>query len=228
MKVVSRWLTAAGLLLWAPAALSAADQIDPLGEPYSPDRYERCIRKAVADPEEALFDARQWFVVDRSEAAKHCEAKALIELDFYTDGAAILSNLALNASPDQRALKGALFAQAGNAWLLADDAEAALAAFDAAAPLLPDDPELLLDRARALADLGQLTEAVLELDQALILDVANSAALLERARLFLAAENWAAAKRDLLMVLELAPNTSLAKIAREALEALPEIPSSGS
>ena len=116
-------------LLSASNAVGATDDTSGIVEVWTPPaasarvRYEKCIANTFIDPADAILDARAWFISERTAAARHCEAKALIALNQFTEAAVLLSELAFNSSPAEVSIKSALFAQAGNAWLLANDAE---------------------------------------------------------------------------------------------------------
>ena len=99
--------------------------------------------------------------------ARQCVALALIALGQEDEGAARLEELA-NASDggtmEQRAL---YLTQAGNAWLVAGAPEAAVVTLTNALKIMPNEPNLLVDRASAQILLGKWPEAIKDLDKAL-------------------------------------------------------------
>lgn len=153
-------------------------------------RLEACIARMADDPAGAYEDGLAWLAEGGRPFARHCAALALIELGEPGEGAARLEALA--AAPDAGAMAARVIylAQAGNAWLLAHNPEAALNAFSSAVRFSPFDGALRKDRARAYIALGRWDEAGADLDRAIEAaprDVEalrlRALALLERGRL---------------------------------------------
>lgn len=130
-------------------------------------RLDTCIARIDENPEEAYEDALAWSFEGNRPGARQCVALSLIALGEEAEGAARLEELA-NATDggtlEQRAL---YLTQAGNAWLVAGAPEAAILTITNALKIIPDDPDLLVDRAGAHIMLEQWTEAVSDLDAAL-------------------------------------------------------------
>jgi len=161
------------VLLAALAAGAAADA--------AAGRYDDCVALAARDPARALDEATAWGPDGGGAPARHCQALALIGLGRFGDAAAVLDELAAasaEAPADHRAL---LYAQTGNAWLLADQADRAEAAFDGALALVPATPTILIDRARARAEQENYWEAVDDLGAALDIDPERTEAYVLRA-----------------------------------------------
>jgi tetratricopeptide (TPR) repeat protein len=130
-------------------------------------RLDACIARIDVDAEEAYEDALAWSFEGNRPGARQCVALALIALGQEAEGAARLEELA-NAtdggSMEQRAL---YLTQAGNAWLVAGAPEAAVVTLTNALKIMPDDANLLVDRASAQILLGKWPEAIKDLDKAL-------------------------------------------------------------
>ena len=130
-------------------------------------RLDACIARIDVDAEEAYEDALAWSFEGNRPGARQCVALALIALGQEDEGAARLEELA-NASDggtmEQRAL---YLTQAGNAWLVAGAPEAAVVTLTNALKIMPNEPNLLVDRASAQILLGKWSEAIKDLDKAL-------------------------------------------------------------
>ncbi len=130
-------------------------------------RLDACIARIDVDAEEAYEDALAWSFEGNRPGARQCVALALIALGQEDEGAARLEELA-NASDggtmEQRAL---YLTQAGNAWLVAGAPEAAVVTLTNALKIMPNEPNLLVDRASAQILLGKWPEAIKDLDKAL-------------------------------------------------------------
>lgn len=130
-------------------------------------RLDACIARIDVDAEEAYEDALAWSFEGNRPGARQCVALALIALGHEDEGAARLEELA-NASDggtmEQRAL---YLTQAGNAWLVAGAPEAAVVTLTNALKIMPNEPNLLVDRAGAQILLGKWPEAIKDLDKAL-------------------------------------------------------------
>lgn len=177
------WIALA-LLALSAAAVAAAS------------RYDECAVLVATDAGAGLETARRWLDESPGAApARHCLALALIATGNAADGAAQLTSLATGDGLPQ-AVRGELFGQAGNGWLIADHPELALAAFDHALALLPSDSGLLIDRARAHAGAGDYWAAVTDLDAALDITPGRDDALAFRAAAYRRLEVWELAADD--------------------------------
>ena len=112
------------------------------------DRYENCLLLTRSEPDRALNAALDW-EKQGNAAGTHCAAVALVALHRYPEAAIKLDRLA-RVTPGA-ADSAELYDQAGNAWLLARRPSDANLSFSSAIALLPGDPDLLADRARAYA-----------------------------------------------------------------------------
>ena len=104
----------AAVALWAGLAAAADD-------PPPSARYEACLALIEKAPKEAFEDAIQWRDEGGGGAAEHCAASALVALGLFEDAAARLESLAQRIK-EGPAFKAQILGQAGQAWLLADNA----------------------------------------------------------------------------------------------------------
>jgi tetratricopeptide (TPR) repeat protein len=129
--------------------------------------YERCMKLVTQNPAAAQKLASAWHERGGAHPADHCAAVALVGLKQYKEAAIRLETLARSMTKAPTELKAEVFDQAGQAWGLAGDAVQAYAAAGAAVALLPNDPDLLIDRAQAAASVGYIDRAVDDLDHVL-------------------------------------------------------------
>jgi tetratricopeptide (TPR) repeat protein len=129
--------------------------------------YERCMAQARADPSNAFETALQWESRGGRHPAEHCAAVALIGLGQYAEAGRRLEKLAdeMRRAPPE----------------LLGDAARAHAALTQALAILPNSPDLLVDRATATGSVGDLNAAIADLDRALALDPRRADALTLRA-----------------------------------------------
>jgi tetratricopeptide (TPR) repeat protein len=137
-------------------------------------RYQQCLAMLPADPQGAMAFTVAW--QDGGEAAQHCRALAEIALGDVATGAQRLAQAA-TASQAPAAARAAVFGQAAEAWLMAGDAARAANACDAALALVPDDTDLLVERAMATSGLDRYAAARDDLQRALAIDPDRTDAL---------------------------------------------------
>ncbi len=179
------FLLAAGGAGWWFLAQPAEEAIE-LPLPPEPPRladgaeYERCLSMLRDDPEGALSFAEAWDATGGGEGARHCSALAQLTVGEPDRAAEQLERLAIGsrAGPAARA---AVFAQAGQAWMIAGDPSRAFAATTMALTLSPNDADLLTDRSVSLGTMRRYGEALADLDRALALDADRTEALVFRA-----------------------------------------------
>lgn len=155
-------------------------------------RYAECLSLSRSDPIAAQAMAQTWLASSEGGAAAragHCLGMALVELDYFADGAQAFADaraLVPASAAQFRAMLGAL---EGNAALAGGDAERALRAFDGALvdALAALDAQLMgethIDRARALVALGRNQEAADALANAREITPGNATAWLLSATL---------------------------------------------
>jgi tetratricopeptide (TPR) repeat protein len=135
--------------------------------PSELERHKACILKIDTDAKGAYEDALQWMTASGDRpAARHCAALALIELGQPAEGAIRLEDLANAGDSGSIDERGVYLAQAGNAWLIARNADAAIVALTNALKLKQNDSELLKDRARAFIMKKEWEDAGADLDAA--------------------------------------------------------------
>jgi tetratricopeptide (TPR) repeat protein len=181
------------------------------------NRYERCLELTRRNAQNALIEAHAWEANSGGAAATHCAALALVALKRYPEAAKQLDLLghANLASIEERA---AIFDQAGNAWLLAHRGGEATVSFSSALALSPHDPDLLADRARAAAILGDWKAADADLSGALKIDGNRADLLVLRASARHALRRGGDARADLEAALRIVPNYPDALLERGTLK----------
>ena len=201
------------LLLLAGAGVAAWRWLDDAGEnaealdtplpvpPLPPriaqgDAYERCLAMLPADPQGARTTAESWVTAGGGEAAEHCLALAYIALGEPEEAAARLQRLA-SGSKAPGAARAALFDQAGQAWLMAGDPNAAFTAASEAVALAPDTPDLRVNRAVAAEALARWGVAEADLTQALAAEPRRADALVLRGAARRHLDRLAAAQDDI-------------------------------
>ena len=206
--------------LLAAAAASAIGRAAPseLDSPTLPggNRYERCVQLVQRNPQEALTAANAWQGQGGDGGAVHCAALALVSLGRYPEAARRLDQLGHEnfGGASQRAT---IFDQAGNAWLLAGRGGEAMESFSSALALSPSDPDLLADRARSAAMLGDWKAADSDLSAALARDANRADLLVLRASARRALGRAADARNDLEQALRIVPNYPDALVERGSL-----------
>ncbi len=169
----------------ADAPADSADSGELLPIPPVPPRiaegedYEKCLAMLGSDPEGANTFADAWEATGGGEGASHCHALATVALGDVAAGADMLEKLAATSKAPAVA-RATVYGQADQAWLMAGDADRALAAATLALSLSPDDADLLIDRSVAAATLGRYEDAVEDLSRALDVDPKRPDALVLR------------------------------------------------
>lgn len=130
-------------------------------------RLDACLARIETDPDNAYEDGLAWSYQGNRPGARQCTALALIALGHPEEGADRLQSLANATDGGTMEQRAAYLSQAGNAWIQAENPDAALVAFDGAIKIAPDAPELLMDRASAHLLLEHYDEAIEDLDAAL-------------------------------------------------------------
>lgn len=112
-------------------------------------RMEACVAKIDQKPEDAYEDALAWANETHVREARMCQALALIAMKNVEAGARLLEALAISADGGADADRASVFRQAGNARLLNLQGAEAIEDFTKALKYAPNEPDLLIDRARA-------------------------------------------------------------------------------
>jgi tetratricopeptide (TPR) repeat protein len=193
--------------LWAaiPAAFAASD---PASE------HDQCVAQAESDPQAALARAKQWSNSGGGFDADHCVAMALFGMKQYAEAAHTFENLAKSMANEGIVDQARMYDQAGQAWLVADKPLSAKANFDAALRLTPSDPEILIDRAEALAAAKEYWSAIDDLNHASDLAPNKAEIYVYRAAAYRALDALPLARQDIEYNLKLAPNNPVGLLER--------------
>lgn len=130
-------------------------------------RLQACIAKIDSKPDEAYEDALAWAGETHVREARMCQALALIALKRIDAGARLLEALAISADGGEAKDRASVFRQAGNARLLNEQGAEAAEDFTQGLKHAPNDPDLLIDRARAYAMVEDWRKAEEDLGAAL-------------------------------------------------------------
>jgi tetratricopeptide (TPR) repeat protein len=172
------------------------------------------MRLARQDPRAAQALAWSWHQRGGAHPADHCSAVALISLGRYREGAVRLQALAQAMTQASVSLRAGVLDQAGQAWLLAGNANRAFAVAAEAAALAPGDVEIVIDRAEAAAAAGYLDSAIADLDRVLRGDPNQVDALIYRASANRALGRLDPARADIDKALALAPHSAAGLLER--------------
>jgi len=175
-------------------------------------RYASCLRTANLDPGRGLALATEWSRTKGGAPAEHCAAVSLVELKRYPEAATRLD--ALGRAPDMGNLRPEIFDQAGNAWMMAGDADRAVASFSNALTLSANDADLYADLARAQAMKKSWSEAEGDLNEALRLQPRRTDLLVLRASARDAQRKMKEARQDVDQALSLKPLAPEALVER--------------
>ncbi len=192
----------------------------PLPVPPVPPRvaegqeYEQCLDLLETDPTSAAALAGGW--TNGGAGATHCLALSKIALGQPADGAALLEQLAglSDAAPAVRAI---VYGQAAQAWLMADEGGRAYAAATRALVLLPDDTDLLIDRATLATTLERFADAVADLNIVLAHEPDRTDALTLRAAALRHLDKLDAAQAEITRALAIDPDYPEALLERGIL-----------
>jgi tetratricopeptide (TPR) repeat protein len=189
-------------------AHSASATSDPITE------HDQCVAQAETDPQSALARAKQWSKSGGGFDADHCAAMALFDLKQYAEAARAFEKLARGMETGAPVDQSRIYDQAGQAWLVADQPLSAKSDFDAALRLTPTDPDLLIDRAEAVAAAKQYWNAVDDLNRASELAPNKAEIYAYRAEVYRSLEALPLALQDIEHNLSLAPNNPVGLLER--------------
>lgn len=165
--------------------------------------YESCLALLPEDPAGALALITTW--PNGAEPARHCQALALIADDRVAEGAALLETLGQAAALPPRA-RALVLDQAAEAWMQARAWDQAYRVIGQALALIPDDPDLLVRRARVAAINRLETEAIGDLTRVLRTNPDRADALLIRAMTWRQMDQMDRARVDIDRAAALAPD----------------------
>ena len=121
---------------------------------------------AKSKPQKGFDAAITWIGLGGGDAAKHCQAVALLELKQYQEAATRQETLARKIRAP-KAFRASLFGQAGQAWLMADNLVHAMKILTAAIKLDPKNLNFYVDRAQIAAVQKDYKRALNDLDKVL-------------------------------------------------------------
>lgn len=180
-------------------------------------RYRRCMADSSANPGAALADAESWVRAGGGVPSEHCAALALFNLKRYAEAGTRLDKIAGGRAALEVPFRVALFDQAGNAWLMAGEAQRAVQSFSGALALSAGDADLFADLARAQAMRRDWHEVVMDLNAALQLSPRRADLLVLRASARRALKNYDEARLDIETALKLKPGDANALVEQGLL-----------
>jgi Flp pilus assembly protein TadD len=215
-RATSTLFIAGMVSIWAVPAVYAQSESNGGMTTEEAQQYRDCIKLAQLTPEDGFESAIAWRDLGGGEPARHCVAVALISLGKYEEAATRLNALAKDSTSEPGVVAGML-AQAGQAWMMADNLEFAWRDQSRALELVPNNPQLWVDRAMALGLAGQFWEAIDDLNQALDLAPNNPGILIYRASAWRMLESYDLAMSDIENALGREPNNPQALFERGKL-----------
>jgi len=177
-------------------------------------RYTECMKLARAEPLRALPLAEKWNGEGGGFGARHCVAVAMFQAGKYPQSAAQFEAIARDMGQDRPGLRAELWAQAGQAWIEANQADKAAQAQTRAIELKGNDPDLWIDRGLSNAAMLAWPRAVSDFDQALRLRPDDVEILVLRAAAWRNAGNPGQALSDVSRALKIAPDHTQALLER--------------
>ena len=210
-----RPLTLLLLLGLAPALPAAGQTLSPFeNTPDHLQRYTECMKLARKEPLRALPVAEKWSVEGGGLGARHCVAVAMFQAGKYPQSAAQFEAIARDMGLDRPGLRAELWAQAGQAWIEAGQADKAALAQTRAIELKGNDPDLWIDRGLSNAAMLAWPRAISDFDQALRLRPDDVEVLVLRAAAWRNARNTSQALADAGRALRIAPEHTEALLER--------------
>jgi Flp pilus assembly protein TadD len=203
------------LLALSVPSSAGAQGFDPLAN--TPDhlrRYTECMNLARLEPLKALPAAEKWMAEGGGLGARHCVALAMFESGKHIEAATQFEAIARDMGRERPGLRAELWAQAGQAWIEAGQAENAAAAQSRALDLKADDPELWVDRGLSYAAMRAWPRAISDFDRALALRANDVEVLVLRAAAWRNSGDPARAAADAERALKIAPDHSEALLER--------------
>lgn len=180
-------------------------------DPFAPTanharRYAECMQQARREPLKALPLAEKWKAEGGGLGARHCVAIAMFESGKYVPAATQLEQIEREMGAERPGLRAELLAQAGQAWIEANQAENAAKAQSRALDLKPQDADLWIDRGLSYAAMQAWPRAISDFDQALTIEPYKVEIYVLRAAAWRNAGNPAKALADTDRALTIAPD----------------------
>lgn len=204
--------------LASPAFAQEAGAPAPSGPAQfeGPLEYRNCLILAKTKPDQGWEEALAWQSLGGGEAARHCGAVALIGMGKYGEAATRLETLA-NESVRHDSVRAEMLAQAAQAWSLLGNLDRADAALRGALTLSPGNPDIMMDRAVLMAQIGHYNDAADILTHVLRAQPNRVEALALRGSAFRFLDNIPGAEDDINSALKLDPDYSEALLERGIL-----------
>lgn len=197
------------MALTAGALPAVAQKADPFAQgPNHLRRYTECMQLARSEPLKAIPMAEKWKAEGGGLGARHCVAVAMFENGRFVPAATQLEAIERDMGVDRPGVRAELLAQAGQAWLEANQAENAAAAQSRALKLKPADADLYIDRGLSYAAMRSWPRAISDFDSALQIYPDKVEVLVLRAAAWRNAGDPAKALADADRVLKRAPDHS--------------------
>jgi len=177
-------------------------------------RYVECMKLARSEPLKALPVAEKWMGEGGGLGARHCVAIAMFESGKFIQAANQFEAIARDMGSERPGLRAELYAQAGQGWIEAGQAENAAAAQSRALELKANDPDLWIDRGLSYAAMKAWPRAISDFDHALDLRAKDVDTIVLRAAAWRSAGDAKRALTDAQYALRLAPDHSEALLER--------------
>jgi len=206
----------------APRGAGIVRPLPPLAAaPTAEAEYRDCLARAAQNPAIAYEDAMGWARTrGGGEPALHCAGVALFNRGEFRQAAQAFTELAARFRDRRTLVRASLAAQAGHAWLAADEPARASAAFGAALDIAPEVATFWIDRAEALAAEKKYWEAIDDLNRAADLDAQRGDIYAFRAAAYRRVEALDLALEDAERAVRLAPRMPEAWLERGILKQL--------
>jgi tetratricopeptide (TPR) repeat protein len=206
--MLSFWRVLFLVMIAAPAlAQKKVEPVDPFAPtPNHARRYAECMQQARREPLKALPLAEKWKAEGGGLGARHCVAIAMFESGKYVPAATQLEQIEREMGSDRPGLRAELLAQAGQAWIEANQAEKAAAVQSRALELKPQDADLWVDRGLSYAAVRAWPRAISDIDRALTIEPYKVEIYVLRAAAWRNAGNPAKALADADRALTIAPD----------------------
>jgi tetratricopeptide (TPR) repeat protein len=198
------WRVLFALMVATPALAQTVDPFAPT--PNHARRYAECMQQARREPLKALPLAEKWKAEGGGLGARHCVAIAMFGSGRFVPAATQLEAIERDMRNERPGLRAELLAQAGQAWMAADQAENAASAQSRALDLKPDDADLWIDRGLSYAAMRAWPRAISDFDRALAIEPYKVEILVLRAASWRNAGNPARAQADADRALTIAPD----------------------
>ncbi len=207
------------LVLVLSTTLPAAAQVVLLTD-WRGERHMNCLKEVERDPNYGMQLAEDWVKASGGAAARHCLAVAEAEIGDPSKAARDFAAIAQDLPDDRWGDVGQLWAQAGHAWLLAEEPDKALEAFDLAVEYRPNDAGLHADRGVTRALVKNYGGAVTDFTRALDLAGNHPDYLLYRATAYRYLDELELGLADLDLAISTAPDFAEAYLERGTQRAI--------